>query len=346
MFEKFIKDLEINLSSIKALWENEFEVIVSTASNDRSGESITQNWIDIDAYMKNPVVLINHEYSVEAIAGKATKVWTEWNITKARWLFSQTNPRAKLVQDLYNEWMLKAVSIWFIPTERKDWDTIVKSEMLEFSFVAGPCNSEALSTEWKELMKKWVEAKLLKEEKEFVIESITADELKVSDMITFRRSYQEWNETRLYPNIKNLPMMGEIIKILRSNEEVSWYDELYVASKENPILIIQNYMKSKSGPRMMTTYVETREYSNLQIDKIVTQKDLNKWFNEFEFIKEEKEVEEISLKDIMKEIQSISKNFADDKVKEEEILDTKAKKEALQNVDRAIGEALKNIKFL
>lgn len=242
MFEKFIKDLEMNLASIKELGENEFEVIVSTDANDRSWESIKQDGIDIERYMQNPVVLMNHDYRVESIVWKATKVWTEGNKTYARWVFSQTNPNAKIVQDLYNEWMIKAVSIGFIPYERKDRDEIIKSEMLEFSFVAVPCNPEALSTEGKQLMKKGIEIGLIKE-----------------------------------------------------------------------------------------------------VDPVIEQNgDL-----------EEEKVEEISLKDIMREIKAlnekvdaVSKAFTDDKVKEQEIADAKAKKEALQNVDKAIGDALKNIKLL
>lgn len=235
MFEKFIKEIEENLASIKENDTNHtFKVVVSTSTTDRSGEVINQDWIDLKEYMKNPVVLVNHDYRVESIIWKATKVWKEWNKTYAEWVFSQTNPKAKLVQDLYNEWMLKAVSIWFIPVERKNGDTIMKSNMLEFSFVAVPCNPEALDAMGKELVQKWIEAWLLIEE-----------------------------------------------------------------------------------------------------------------------IKEEEKVDEISLKDIMNEIKllndkvdGITKSFADDKVKEEEILDIKAKKEALQSIDRSIGEALKQIKFL
>jgi len=349
MFEKFIKTLEETLWSIKALWDNQFEVIVSTETNDRSWESILQNGIDIKEYMKNPVILVNHEYEVEAIVWKALKVWTEWKVTKAIWVFSQTNPKAKLVQDLYNEWMLKAVSIWFIPTERKDWDTIVKSEMLEFSFVAVPCNSQALSTEWKQLMKKWLEAGLLKEEKQdFNIENIPANELKIWDMITFRRRIIEWSNEGFYPNINDLPMMWRIISKFENNEEILeiYENEIIIGKTENPVFIIQAYSKSVDGPKFMTSQIFTKASADLYIEKIITQKQLNKWFDQFELKVKEKEVEEILLKDIMKEIKELKSNFTDDKVKEEEILETKAKKEALQNVDRAIGEALKNIKFL
>lgn len=163
MFENFVKDLRDNLAQIKEIPENGFKVIVSTSTTDRSWESIKQDGIDIERYMQNPVVLMNHDYRVESIVWKATRVWTEWETTYAEWMFSQTNPKARLVQDLYEEWMLKAVSIGFIPYERKDRDEIVKSEMLEFSFVAIPCNPEALDAAGKELYQKWIEAGLVKE---------------------------------------------------------------------------------------------------------------------------------------------------------------------------------------
>ena len=222
MFENFIKDLTKNLASIKELQENEFEVIVSSDKIDRAGESINQDWIDLKEYMQNPVVLINHDYRVESIVGKSTKVWKDWNKTYARWVFSQTNPKAKLVQDLYLEWMLKAVSIWFIPYERKNWDTIVKSSMLEFSFVAVPCNPEALDSAGKELIKKWIEEGLLKEvEKE--VEEVSLKDImnevqKISKALADDKAEKEVLQNELKTLKEEKEVLVEEIKQIRSKK--------------------------------------------------------------------------------------------------------------------------------
>ena len=229
----FLKSLKENLLEIKEVKENEFEVIVSTDTIDRSGESITQDWIDIKEYMKNPVVLVNHNYTVESIVWKTIKVWQDGNKTMAKWIFSQTNPKAKLVQDLYNEGMLKAVSIWFIPVERKNGDVITKSRMLEFSFVAVPCNPEALDTTWKNLYKKWI----------------------------------------------------------------------------NAGLIIDHKKKS--------------------MEKEISLKDIL-----------------VEVKNLSEKIDNITKSLADDKAEAKKVEDAIEKKQTLQNIDRAIGEALKNFKLL
>ena len=62
-------------------------------------------------------------------------------------VFSKTNPLGVLARNLYQEGMLKSVSVGFIPTQRNqnDYKIIEKAELLEVSFVAVPCNPEAIS---------------------------------------------------------------------------------------------------------------------------------------------------------------------------------------------------------
>lgn len=138
-----------------------FTVKISSESVDRDGEVLKADGADFKWYKKNPIVLLNHWYSVENIIGKATKVWQEGTDTFAEGYFSKTNPKAKIAMDLYNEWMLKTVSVWFIVKERdpNDRNTITKWEMLEFSFVAVQSNRDAMSLDEKslEIYKKWIE---------------------------------------------------------------------------------------------------------------------------------------------------------------------------------------------
>lgn len=162
--EKVLKTLD--LKSID--WDT-FKVIATNASVDRDGEIITLDGWDIENYLKNPVIIANHSYKIENLIGKATKIYSDWQNVIVEWVFSKTNPLGILARDLYNEGILKAVSVWFISKQRdeENRDIITIKELLELSFVAVPCNPNAISLDWKwlELYKKWVEAGLIQEEK-------------------------------------------------------------------------------------------------------------------------------------------------------------------------------------
>ena len=144
--------------------EAKFSFKISSEAVDRDGEIVRAKGIDLTWYKKNPIVLLNHRYSVENIIGKTTNIYQKGTDTFAEGYFSQTNPKAKLVQDLYNEKMVNVVSIWFIVKERdpNDRNIITKSEMLEFSICAIQSNREAERTdEQKSLIKKGIAAGLL-----------------------------------------------------------------------------------------------------------------------------------------------------------------------------------------
>ena len=63
--------------------------------------------------------------------------------------------------------MVKTVSVGFIPKQRQEDNRriITSAELLELSFVAVPCNPNALSLDQKQLMQKGIEAGILQEEK-------------------------------------------------------------------------------------------------------------------------------------------------------------------------------------
>lgn len=82
-------------------------------------------------------------------------------------VFSKSNPLGVLLADLYDEGMVKTVSVGFIPKQRQEDNRriITSAELLELSFVAVPCNPNALSLDQKQLMQKGIEAGILQEEK-------------------------------------------------------------------------------------------------------------------------------------------------------------------------------------
>jgi len=107
--------------------------------------------------MKNPVIIANHVYKIENIVGKATSIYVKDNQLIIEWVFSESNPLGKLLADLYEEWMVKTVSVWFIPKSRDESNKriITNAELLELSFVAVPCNPNALSLDQKSLLEEF-----------------------------------------------------------------------------------------------------------------------------------------------------------------------------------------------
>lgn len=141
--------------SIEKMDEDEswtFDVIATTEDVDRDGEVIKVSGWDTSNWMKNPVILANHNYTIENIVGKGLSFYTSDGKKRLKGVFSKTNPLGRLARSLYNEGMLKTVSVWFIPKKRnEDNDKVIEeAELLEVSFVAVPCNAEAVSLDGKD----------------------------------------------------------------------------------------------------------------------------------------------------------------------------------------------------
>lgn len=166
--EESVKKIQEGLSSLKLKeekTERKFKVVASTEDIDRSWEIIKVNGWKRGNFMKNPVIIANHIYKIENIVGKATSIYVKDHQLIIEWVFAESNPLWKLLSDLYEEWMVKTVSVWFIPNKRdeKNPKIISEAELLELSFVAVPCNPNALSLDQKSLLESFW---LLKEEAE------------------------------------------------------------------------------------------------------------------------------------------------------------------------------------
>jgi len=164
------------LANIKEAGDSgKFEVIASSESVDRQGEIVLQEGIDIKNYMNNPVILFGHDYWSLPI-GKATEIVRQVGKTVVRGVFAsaEANPLAQQVRRLYEEGILKAVSIGFIPKEYNG-NQITKSELLELSFVPVPANPEALS------VLNLVKERGLEKEYAFVLKSMQKSGIKLSE---------------------------------------------------------------------------------------------------------------------------------------------------------------------
>ncbi len=173
---KALEERKEFLANIKEAGDSgKFEVVASSESVDRQGEIVVQDGIDINNYMKNPVILFGHDYWSLPI-GKATEIVRQAGKTVVRGVFAsaEANPLAQQVRKLYEEGILKAVSIGFMPLEYNG-NQITKSELLELSFVPVPANPEALS------VLSLVKERGLEKEYAFVLKSMQKSGIKLSE---------------------------------------------------------------------------------------------------------------------------------------------------------------------
>lgn len=131
--------------------------VITTESLDRDGDTIRASGWDLKSYRKNPVVLFGHDRLGLPI-GRCTSVKRVERGLEAEWEWA---PHA-FAQDVARLWaggFLNSTSVGFRPLE---WERssdesrpygvdFLKQELLEFSVVPIPANSEALRRSVKAL---------------------------------------------------------------------------------------------------------------------------------------------------------------------------------------------------
>lgn len=172
--EEIAKEVQKKMAELvfKEEWTPEttgvFKVIASDQTIDRAWETILASGRDLENYMKNPIILFGHDYrDIENIVGKATRVYVENNALVVEGVFASTE-YAQVCRTLYDEGILKTVSVGFIPLQRDAEDTsiITKAELLELSFVPVPCNPNALDQLWKEFVEKGMKIGIIAKDEE------------------------------------------------------------------------------------------------------------------------------------------------------------------------------------
>lgn len=143
------KRAQLQISSLDEA-SRSFEVVASTASVDRHGEIVKQDW-KLERYAQNPVVFFGHE-SWDLPIGKASSVRVEDGRLHARitLVSEKANPRAEQVMNLLREGALSGVSVGFKPGKRsvekvegREAVAYSENELLEISVVGVPANAEA-----------------------------------------------------------------------------------------------------------------------------------------------------------------------------------------------------------
>lgn len=126
----------------------EIDVVVSNSGEDRHGEHIVMEGIDVSQVKRNPTVLWAHDYSGLAI-GKIEKLWKESGNLLARIKFAyDISEFAHTVYKMVVGGFINAVSIGGVVRKWKndDWESgiIEKLEMVELSVVPVGAHPDAL----------------------------------------------------------------------------------------------------------------------------------------------------------------------------------------------------------
>jgi hypothetical protein len=139
--------------------KREVDVVASDGSVNRYGDVDDPLGWKTEHYEKNPVVLVDHFYVMEAIAGITTKWWVEGSGEAARFMerhrfdAPELNETARMVFNKVLAGSARTVSTSFIPLraeklkdEKGDWSGTYhfrEMEKLETSWVAVPANRNA-----------------------------------------------------------------------------------------------------------------------------------------------------------------------------------------------------------
>ncbi len=138
---KLFADVEKKEIVVKG--EGEFDVIATTETVDRDGEMIKSDGWETENFIKNPVMLDCHKYFEMPVGACTELTKLEDGSYRAKGVFARTQ-KAQEIRSLYEDGILRTVSVGFIPKERNG-NIITKAELLEISFVPIPSNPDAMA---------------------------------------------------------------------------------------------------------------------------------------------------------------------------------------------------------
>src|SRR5574343_75845 len=152
MSEQKFFSAEIEIADIT---EDTVTYKISSPTVDRGLDRMVMSGCDYKNYLRNPIVLWGHDYSIPAIATcSGIEVMPDGIYAKTK--FHGLTELGEDIKKLAVGGILKAVSIGFIP---KLWRDVVESgqnireflewELLEYSIVNVPMNPDALSLQYK-----------------------------------------------------------------------------------------------------------------------------------------------------------------------------------------------------
>ena len=178
--------------------EGHLTALISTDTEDRMGEVLMPQGVNIKNYNKNPVVLWAHNYEMPPIAKALWTKKTDRGVM-SKMEFAKT-AFAQEIKMLYEEGFMSTFSVGFVPTKWEDGDgvknpnrTYTEWELLEYSAVPVPANPDALALAINKGMKISQETidylTPKKETEEIKIESIKM--IPLEDLLAENKQLQE-----------------------------------------------------------------------------------------------------------------------------------------------------------
>lgn len=221
---------------LKASDNGELTIVATDETLDRYNEVVPIDAWDMRNYKKNPVLLVNHDYKVENIVGRAKNL----KITDGKMTFTpdfhSITQLARDVAEMVKQNVLNTVSVGFLNHQPMKDGEKVSQELLEISFVPVPANPNALvlaaksvnAAEKKEI-EKWVEKELDTEENSDGSETEPTEEEKKPE-----EGAEEGKEPQTTDEIQDKDLAKQIAQLTAQLAEVK---EGRVLSGKNRTLI-------------------------------------------------------------------------------------------------------------
>lgn len=131
---------------------DEPSMLISTIALDRDSDVIVPEGGDFKAYLRNPVVGFQHFRTDPLPIGSTVRLDVEpGKGIRATWRWLENDPLASRVRNAFQQGVLRAASVGFIPLEWLDiresgGRRYTKWELAEWSLVGIPSNREAVRT--------------------------------------------------------------------------------------------------------------------------------------------------------------------------------------------------------
>lgn len=217
------------------------EFIASDETLDRHGEKVPIDAWDLKNYKKNPVLLINHDYRVQNIVGKAKNLRVEGKKLIFEPVFHELTDLAKEVTGMVKDGFLNTVSVGFLPHWPETKGSNVINELLEISFVPVPANpmaqrikdlsEEAASKEMNPEQEKKLKEFL--ETVEIIDQTPEAMEKAGWEIIRSIEQFKNREESKLPDNVKNILTLCETTFIEKLVEDAEKLKELNEPKETN-----------------------------------------------------------------------------------------------------------------
>jgi hypothetical protein len=127
---------------------DEPSITISTIALDRDRDEVVPEGGDFNAYRKNPVVLFGHDRSSLPVGSTTGLEVLPGRGIKARWLWLEGDAFAARVRNAFEQGMLRAASIGFLPKHSEPngqgGRRFSAWELIEWSLVPLPANADAV----------------------------------------------------------------------------------------------------------------------------------------------------------------------------------------------------------